>query len=181
MLRICRFYHTVPKDDEKCASGHYLCATLDCQVRNCKYTTRPLSMSDIKPAIEMMKLHMNGAHPELKEKSNDKETEENPVEQASSEPKKQEIDTNKKETCPKCAKIFFSNKNVMRHYKTQHLNLDRFKCTDCSRTFASKNAVNYHTKKCHAINSSYKCDTCAKNFFSYNDFKQHSQGHKKSS
>ena len=183
MSRICRFYHVVPKDDEKCSFGHYLCATLDCQVRNCKYTTRPSSISDIKPAIEMMKLHMIGAHPELKDdvKSKDKEDNENPVEQASSEPKKQEIDTNKKETCPKCSKIFFSNKNAMRHYKTQHLNLDRFKCSDCSRSFASKKAVDYHIKKCHAINSSYRCDTCAENFLSYSDFKKHSKGHKKSS
>ena len=130
----------------------------------------------------MMKLHMIGAHPELKDdvKSKDKENDENPVEQASSEPKKQEIDNNKKETCPKCAKIFFSNKNAMRHYRTQHLDLDRFNCTDCSRSFASKNAVTYHIKKCHAINSSYRCDICAENFLSYSDFKRHSKGHKQS-
>ena len=82
MSRICRFYHVVPKEEEKCSSGHYLCATLDCQVRNCKYITRPSSISDIKPAIEMMKLHMIGAHPELKDevKSKDQENDKNPVE-----------------------------------------------------------------------------------------------------
>ena len=70
MSRLCRFYHHVPKDDEKCYQGHYLCATLDCQVRNCKYTTRPFSMSDTKPAIEMMKLHMICAHPNLRDALN---------------------------------------------------------------------------------------------------------------
>ena len=58
MSRICRFYHAIPRDEEQCAEGHYLCATLDCQVKGCKYITRPHSMSNLKHAIEMMKLHM---------------------------------------------------------------------------------------------------------------------------
>ena len=58
----------------------------------------------------MMKLHMIGAHPELKDdvKSKDKENDENPVEQASSEPKKQEIDNNKKklvQSAPKFSSV----------------------------------------------------------------------------
>ena len=117
---------------------------------------------------------MIGAHPELKGaleyNKRNKEKEENSPNNAPNEPKQQEIDTNKDVTCPKCAKIFFSKKNVKRHLKTQHLNLIRIKCNDCSRTFASKAAVNYHVKKCHAINSSFTCDTCDETFMSYNDF-----------
>ena len=114
MSRLCRFYHIVPKDDDKCAHGHHLCATMDCPVRSCKFTTRPLSISDVKPTIEMMKLHMIGAHPELKGaleyNKRNKEKEENSPNNAPNEPKQQEIDTNKDVTCPKCAKIFFSKK-----------------------------------------------------------------------
>ena len=63
MSRICRYYHDIPRDEDKCSKGHFLCATLDCQVKNCKFTTSLYSIHDIKPAIEIMKLHMKGAYP----------------------------------------------------------------------------------------------------------------------
>ena len=116
MSRLCRFYHQVPKDAEKCYQGHYLCATLDCQVRNCKYTTRPFSMSDTKPAIEMMKLHMIGAHPNLRDALNPTEKDnDNDIQKKINEKPRQERDPDKDETCPKCFKIFFNKKNMKRH------------------------------------------------------------------
>ena len=125
MSRLCRFYHIVPKDDDKSAHCHHLYATMDCQVKSCKFTTRPLSISDVKPAIEMMKLHMIGAHPELKGaleyNSKEKEREENSPNKASTEPKQQERDTNKDVTCTKCAKIFFSKKKCEKTFKNPTL------------------------------------------------------------
>ena len=147
MARICRFYHAVAIDMDKCSQGHYVCATLECQVRGCKYSTRPLSSSDIKPAIEVMKLHVRGAHPELKNIQAERDNI-NDLEAADAK-KTKEIDPNEDETCPKCFKILFNKKNVKRHIKTQHLGIGRHKCTDCDETFASKAAVDYHMKKCH--------------------------------
>ena len=65
MTRICRFYHNVPKNEDKCSEGHYLCCTLDCSARGCKFVTRPLHMTSFDHALKIMELHMNGAHSDL--------------------------------------------------------------------------------------------------------------------
>ena len=179
MSRLCRFYHHVPKDDEKCYQGHYLCATLDCQVRNCKYTTRPFSMSDTKPSIEMMKLHMIGAHPNLRDAINPNEKDDDKKQDKVIKEPRQERDPNRDETCPKCFKIFFNKKTMKRHLRTQHLNLDRLECNDCSKTFASKAAVNYHVRKCHTSNSRYGCTNCDETFVNYTALKEHLKEHKR--
>ena len=87
---------------------------MDCPVRSCKFTTRPLSISDVKPAIEMMKLHMIGAHPELKGaleyNKRNKEKEENSPNNAPNEPKQQEIDTNKDVTFQSAPKFSSAKK-----------------------------------------------------------------------
>ena len=175
MSRICRFYHAIPKDDDKCEKGHFLCATLDCQVKGCMFTTRPHSMSDVKPAIEMMKLHMAGAHPHL-ENLLTANTSDHTKSKDSSE-KKQEIDHSSDVTCPKCFKLFFNKKNVKRHMKTQHSGLLRHSCSDCDKTFASNTAVKYHLKKCHPRPSGIKCDDCEEIFNNFETFKLHSRKH----
>ena len=174
--RICRFYHVVPKDEEKCSQGHYLCATLDCQVKYCKYTTRPLSSSDVKPAIQMMKLHMIGAHPNLKETLENIES--CPNNDARKDQRKKEVDPDKNETCPKCYKIFFSKKNVIRHIKTHHNGTGRHSCPDCDKTFASGTAAKYHFMKCHPQESGYKCDICGETCTDFGNFKLHSRKHR---
>ena len=65
-------------------------------------------MSDTKPAIEMMKLHMIGAHPNLRDALNPTEKEnDNEMQKKNKEEPRQERDLDKDETCPKCFKIFF--------------------------------------------------------------------------
>jgi len=177
MSRICRFYHVVPKDEERCSQGHYLCATLDCQVKNCKYTTRPLSISDMKPAIEMMKLHIIGAHPKLKETIENSDGCRNNEGKKDQERNKEE-DLHKDETCPKCYKIFFSKKNVIRHIRTHHNRTARNKCPDCDETFASSKAAQYHIMKCHPQESGYKCGICGETCTDFGNFKLHSKKHK---
>lgn len=178
MARICRFYHSVAIDEDKCSQGHYLCATLDCQVRGCKYTTRPLSSTDVKPAIEIMKIHIRGAHPELENIQTEKDDANN-LEAADDAKKTRDIDPNENETCPRCFKIFFSKKNVKRHIKTQHLGIGRQKCSDCDKTFASKAAVDYHMKKGHSKDSHFNCGECGEIFTDYEDLKLHLKKHRK--
>lgn len=176
MSRICRFYHAIPRDEEQCAEGHYLCATLDCQVKGCKYITRPHSMSNLKHAIEMMKLHMAGAHPHLQDilAAANKEAH---SETDSSSNKKQQDDPSSDITCPKCFKLFFNKKNVKRHMKTQHSGLQRYSCSDCDKTFASNTSVNYHKKKSHPRPPGIKCDNCEETFDNFEAFKMHSRKH----
>ena len=70
MVRICKFFHEIAKDKDRCREGHMLCTTLECQVRDCKYSTGPFSTCDIRPVIDIMQMHMKGANPELKNNEN---------------------------------------------------------------------------------------------------------------
>jgi uncharacterized C2H2 Zn-finger protein len=76
-------------------------------------------MSDVKPAIETMKLHMAGAHSHLYDllTTNDPNEEDHTKSKDSSE-KKKEIDHNSDLTCPECFKLFNNKKNVKRHKNT---------------------------------------------------------------
>ena len=180
MSRICRFYHVVPTDEDQCAEGHFLCATLDCQVKGCKYITRPHSSSNLKHAIEMMKLHMVGAHPHLQDILAAANKEDH-TETDNSSNKKQVDDPRSDITCPKCFKLFFNKKNVKRHIRTQHTGLQRYSCSDCDKTFASNTAVNYHKKKSHPRPSGIKCENCEEICNNFDAFKMHSRKHKSSS
>ena len=185
MTRLCRFNHLVHKHEDKCSEGHHLCATLDCSVRGCKYTTRPHSIADVKPAIEMMKLHMIGAHPELEDqlkasKTNEDKSEKKTVDAENIIKKRKEIDPSKDITCPNCYKLFYSKKNVKRHIKTQHERIQRLNCNDCDQTFASSMALNYHMKRSHPPKSGLKCDSCGDTFPNFKKYAIHARSHESS-
>ena len=113
---------------------------------------------------------MIGAHPELMNESNDVENENRNKTKiqkkkdecgengsAAAEGRNQQtsdVDTDDEEiseyTCPKCFKLFFSQKNVKRHVKTQHEQRRRLPCPDCEKTFASSSALTYHKKRVHS-------------------------------
>ena len=177
MPRMCRFSHSVPDDDEKCHLGHYLATTLECSVAGCRYITRPVNLESIKYAVEMLKLHMIGAHPQIKDRL--KESEDN--EQETPSKKKKEFDPNEKLTCPQCYRIFCSKKNVKRHIKFEHDRKDRHNCTDCEKSYASNIALTYHKKRCHSSSSGIKCDRCDETFLDFKIFKDHLKVHRQKS
>ena len=86
-------------------------------------------MSNVEPAIEMMKLNMAGAHPHLQDKLAAANTDDHTKTHHSIE-KKQVTDPSSYVTCPKCFKLFFNKKNVKRHMRTQHSGLLRYSCSD---------------------------------------------------
>ena len=186
MSRICRFYHNVPRNEEKCREGHYLAATLDCFVKSCKFVTRPLQTSSMDNAIKVMNLHMIGAHPELQDQlkasavvEDNASTKEKKDVDDSTENKK-EVDHNEDYTCPKCFKLFYSKQNVRRHVKTEHERQNRLNCSQCDKTFASSFGLNYHSKKQHSSSSGIKCDSCGDTFQDFQIYTNHVKSHKSS-
>ena len=184
MSRICRFYHNVPRNEEKCGEGHYLAATLDCSVTSCKFVTRPLQISSMDDAIKVMNLHMIGAHPELKDQlkavvEDDASTKKRKDVDDSTK-KNKEVDPNEDYTCPKCFKLFYSKQNVKRHVKTEHERKNRSICLHCDKTFASVAALNYHSKKHHSSSSGIKCDSCGDIYQDFQTYTNHVRSHRSS-
>ena len=177
MPRICRFNHDVPRDKDKCQEGHYMAITLECSVQACKYVTKPVNFESTKFAIEMLKLHIIGAHPEHKNKVEETKV----VEDDETKKKKKEVDPNEEYTCPKCYKIYYSKQNVKRHLKTEHERIARLKCSDCESTFASTIALNLHMKKLHSGSSGFKCDSCGEIFPNFQSYKCHLKTHSRKS
>ena len=62
--RICRLSHSIPVDQDRCAEGHPLAASLKCPINNCAFVTDPLIMSKIHTALSLLKIHMKAVHPE---------------------------------------------------------------------------------------------------------------------
>ena len=194
MTRICRFYHNVPKNEDKCSEGHYLCCTLDCSARGCKFVTRPLHMTSFDHALKIMELHMNGAHSDLttnKLTSEDENIKMEKKEADESTKKKKEDDDRKHQqeenddssdefTCPICFKMFCSKKNVKRHVDTEHKRKGRLNCPDCDKSFASRISLNYHEKKCHSGGSEILCNNCDEIFHDFKSYIKHERSHKSS-
>ena len=169
--RICRLSHSIPVDQDRCAEGHPLAASLKCQSSSCNFVTDPIIMSNIDTALSLLKMHMRAAHSEVNhsgdyEKSADKQVESN-----------SDNEKENKKTCPLCFKIFHSKLNVKRHIKIHHDGSNRQKCNDCSKTFASKTSLDYHKKSNHAEENMIQCKICDNNFSDMKTLKLHEKSH----
>ena len=69
--RICRLSHTIPLDQDRCAEGHPLAASLKCQNNNCNFATDPLIMSKIESALSLFKIHIKAVHAEKDKSDNE--------------------------------------------------------------------------------------------------------------
>lgn len=140
-----------------------MAVSMSCSVPDCSYVTEPLDMKFARVTVDVMCLHMSGAHPNNKfEKS---EYEEDSIE------KKDDPDEHL--TCKHCYKIFFSAYTMKRHVKTEHNAENRMQCAECVKSFASKFGLEYHMKRQHSDNSAIQCERCGENFADFKLYVAH--------
>ena len=92
MPRECHFGHPVSKG--LCAYGHLRATSLKCDVTACVYVTEPVDPQCLHLAIEMLRLHMVGAH--NMDKNYTKEMDENDTKEINS---KEQYDPDESRTC----------------------------------------------------------------------------------
>ena len=62
MPRECQYGHPVSKGRLSCENGHRAVLTLKCDVPNCNFVTDPVDPKRMVLAIQLLRMHMQGAH-----------------------------------------------------------------------------------------------------------------------
>ena len=169
MPRECQFGHPVPKQRLCCEHGHTRVVILKCDVPSCSYVTDPpVNPKNITIAIELLKLHMKGAH------NNHGVTNANTTETVHDQ---DQSDPNASVTCPECFKMFATKFGMKLHFKRQHKGVGRFRCETCQSSFASKTALKYHNRSCHPEAATFNCEKCDEISCDFDHYKQHRKTH----
>ena len=166
--RVCLDGHPVLEGKQFCENGHQRAISLKCSVNNCDFKTEPVAKTEMTLAIELLKLHMKGAH-------NSEEVSAKTIDNVKAKDKNEEF------TCHICSKMFITRVNVRRHIKLEHDRVGRFNCNNCEKTFGSKIGLRYHEASCHSLEDKceFKCKSCPEIFSTQKKLIRHRISHQK--
>lgn len=77
--------------------------------------------------------------------------------------------------CPECEKPFNQKSNMVKHYKTIHLETVVIVCQECGRDFNQASALRRHIKIVHKKELSHECNQCDKRFALAESLKKHKE------